>query len=97
MKKGDRWKRQIGILIREFRVLNGWTQLEFAARLRSAGFRRCSRALLSHIETGIATIRAHEIYYLRQVFDEDFEREFWKLFHDRQSRRSTTAKDPFEK
>jgi hypothetical protein len=38
--------------------------------------------LLSQIETGIATIRGHEIYYLRQVFGEAFENECWKPFHE---------------
>jgi hypothetical protein len=58
--------------------------------------RRCSRALLSQIKAGVATIRAYEIYYLRQVFGEAFENEFWKPFHDRRSRRATTAKGSLE-
>ncbi len=91
MKKGDRWKNLLGVRIRELRVLRGWTQQEFSALLRRNGFRRCSRALLSQIETGGATIRGHEVYYLRQVFGADFEKEFWKPFHHRGSREPTTA------
>ncbi|MFA7235107.1 MAG: helix-turn-helix transcriptional regulator [Terrimicrobiaceae bacterium] len=79
------WKRLLGVRIRESRVLNGLTQQELAARLRRGGFRRCSRALLSQIETGVATIRGHEIYYLRKVFGKDFESEFWKPFHHRRA------------
>lgn len=79
------WKRLLGVRIRDMRVLTGLTQQELAARLRRAGFRRCSRALLSQIEAGVATIRGHEIYYLRKVFGGDFENEFWKPFHHRRS------------
>lgn len=80
------WKRLLGVRIRESRVLTGLTQQELAARLRRRGFRRCSRALLSQIEAGVATIRGYEIYYLRKVFGEAFESEFWKPFHERRSR-----------
>ena len=94
MKKGDRWKKLLGIHIRELRVLNGWTQQEFSVLLRQNGFQRCSRALLSQIETGGATIRGHEIYYLRQVFGEIFESEYWKPFHERQAPAQAQRKAP---
>lgn len=97
MNKGDRWKQLLGVRIREIRVLNGWTQRDLAARLRESGFRRCTRALLSQVETGVATIRGYEIYYLRQVFGEGFETEFWKPFHHGRSHCPTTAKDHLEK
>jgi len=97
MNKGDRWKQILGARIREIRVLNCWTQRDLAALLRRGGFQRCSRALLSQIETGVATIRGHEIYYLRQAFGEAFEREFWKPFHELRARGARTSKDPFRK
>lgn len=86
------WKRLLGVRIRDMRVLTGLTQQELADLLRRSGFQRCSRALLSQIEAGVATIRGHEIYYLRKVFGEDFESEFWKPFYHRRSRERTTAK-----
>jgi len=97
MNKGERWKELLGTRVRNIRILNGWTQRDLAARLRRGGFRRCSRALLSQIETGVATIRGHEIYYLRQVFGDAFEIEFWKPFYERRARGPIAAKDPLEK
>ena len=83
MNKEAGWKKLLGANIRDVRVLNGWTQRDLAAKLKQQGFRRCSRALLSQIEAGVATIRGHEIYYLRNVFGKVFEREFWKPFRER--------------
>ena len=83
MRKEDFWKKVLGAHIRDLRVLNGWTQRDLAAKLKRAGFRRCSRALLSQIEAGVATIRGHELYYLRKVFGKVFESEFWKPVHER--------------
>jgi len=83
VRKENIWKKMLGTRIRHFRRHNGWTQRDLAAKLKQQGFRRCSRALLSQIEAGVATIRGHEIYYLRNVFGKVFESEFWKPFRER--------------
>jgi len=77
------WKRLLGVSVRENRMRSGLTQRDLAALLRDSGFSRCSRALLSQIEAGVATIRGYEIYYLRKVFGKAFESEFWKPFRER--------------
>jgi transcriptional regulator with XRE-family HTH domain len=77
VSKEEKWRRQLGRCIQRIRIRHGWAQHELASRLRKCGFRRCSRTLLSHIEIGVANIRGHEIYYLRQVFGEAFEQDFW--------------------
>jgi len=89
MIRRDQWKRQLGASIRAFRINQGWTQEELAQHLREGGFQRCSRSLLSQIEAGVATIRGYEIYYLRQIFGESFEREFWGPFHNCESRKGS--------
>lgn len=91
MSREDRWKKLLGVRIRENRVLAGLTQQDLAARLRRGGFRRCSRALLSQIEAGVATIRGYEVYHLRQVFGEAFESEFWEPFHHHRERSKDSA------
>lgn len=90
MRKEDRWKRAMGACVRSLRLHRGWTQEELATRLRESGFRRCSRVLVSQIEVGLAAMRAHEIYYLRQVFGESFEREFWQPYHGGSAGTATT-------
>ncbi len=88
MKCGERWKHQLGMCIREQRVLLGWTQRDLADRLQQTGFARCGRSLLSQIEIGAASIRGEEIYYFRKVFGPSFEQEIWKPYHIR------TVKEP---
>lgn len=91
--RGDRWKRELGACIRESRIHHGWTQEELAQRLKSCGFHRSSRALLSQIEAGSAVIRGYELYYLRQAFGKAFEREFWSPFHQGNPEDPDTSKE----
>ncbi len=88
MNKGERWSL-LGTLIREIHFRSGWIPRDIVALLRHRGFRRCSLALPSQMKSGVATIRGHKIYYLRQVFGEAFECEFWKPLHERRARGST--------
>ena len=77
-----RLRRRLGGLLRELRIRNEWTQEELVTHLRQAGFERCRRSLISQIEIGAASIRGEEIYYLREVFGETFERAFWSPYHN---------------
>lgn len=76
MHSGE-WKKQIGQAIQATRLLSNLTQDELAARLRKKGFNRCSRCLLSKIESGVSVIRGYELYYIRQVVGSKFEKLFW--------------------
>jgi len=84
MNAGSRQlRKRLGGLIHDLRIRNGWTQEELASECRKAGFERCKRSLLSQLEVGAASIRGEEIYWLRKVFGESFECEFWGPYHDR--------------
>ncbi len=72
------WKKRIGDSIQTARLLKGLTQEELSARLRKQGFARCSRCLLSKIESGVSVIRGHEIFYVRLVLGSEFEELFWR-------------------
>jgi len=76
-------RKRLGGVIHGLRVREGWTQEKLAGEFRKAGFDRCKRSLLSQLEIGAASIRGEEIYYLRKVFGEAFEREFWNPYHNR--------------
>lgn len=84
MKAGPlQLRKRLGNMLRELRAQNDWTQEELVTHLRKAGFGRCTRSLISQIEIGAASIRGEEIYFLRDVFGEEFERGFWNPFYNR--------------
>ncbi|MFA7233001.1 MAG: helix-turn-helix transcriptional regulator [Terrimicrobiaceae bacterium] len=86
MKAGPRQlRKRLGGLIHDLRNRHGWTQEELAGEIRKAGFDRCKRSLLSQIEVGAASLRSEEVYYLRKVFGESFEREFWNPYYHRKT------------
>ena len=94
MKAGPiQLRKRFGEMLRQLRRRNDWTQKELVSHLRQAGFGRCRRSLLSQIEIGVASIRGEEIYYLRKVFGERFEQEFWNPYHNRQTRQISKMKE----
>lgn len=84
MRTGPRQlRKQFGATLRELRIRHGWTQEYLVTRLQHAGFDRCKRSLLSQLEVGAASIRGEEIYFLRAVFGDEFERDFWNPYYNR--------------
>ena len=88
MTRDREWKRLIGEAIRTARLLKGWTQEDLAQQLVNIGFTRCSRSLLSKVESGISVIRGYELYYVRLIFGPKFEELFWSPLREESQRES---------
>ena len=67
MKRTTPLTRHIGGKIREYRLKNGWTQTELAARMQVVGC-DLSREIIARIESGFRQTSAFEIDKFVEVF-----------------------------
>jgi transcriptional regulator with XRE-family HTH domain len=62
----------VGPSIRELRMRKGWSQASLSARLKAAGW-NCSRSRLAKIESGLVTVRDHDLPYFSRIFETSIE------------------------
>ncbi len=67
MKRTTPLTRHIGGKVREYRLQNGWTQAELAARLQVIGC-DLSREIIARIESGLRQTSVYEIDKFVEVF-----------------------------
>jgi transcriptional regulator with XRE-family HTH domain len=60
------------------RVRRDWTQEALSEKLRLAGWTKCKRSWLARIETGEVGVKDLHLAFLREVFGEEFEVQFWE-------------------
>lgn len=77
MKAARKYKNISGRLLRRMRVRREWTQETLSEKLRLAGWTKCKRSWLARIETGEVGVKDLHLAFLREVFGEEFEDQFW--------------------
>jgi len=78
MKAARKYKNISGRLLRRMRVRREWTQEILSEKLRLAGWTKCKRSWLARIETGEVGVKDLHLVFIREVFGEEFEAQFWE-------------------
>lgn len=79
MKAARKYKNISGRLLRRLRVRKEWTQEILSEKLRLAGWTKCRRSWLARIETGEVGVKDFHLVFIREVFGDEFEDQFWEV------------------